>query len=520
MPANISHTLPLLAVAFACAWGIHPDAPAQDLSGLEKGKVNPHVVSLSDAHHRYALYIPSNYDPAKKWPVLFAFDPMARGNIPVERFREAAEEYGYIVFGSNNSRNGPLQVQLEAMRAMYSDARQRFAIDPSRLYAAGFSGGARVACQMGLMLKGMAGVIAVGGGFPAGVKPSPEVSFALYGIAGEADLNFNELLRLHRDFTALGISNHFQGLEGGHQWPAGAICREAIEWMDLQGMRAGYRDRDPALIATLLAARLRKLRADEAGGRLAAALRGFDEAVRDFQDLADMKDFQEESLRLKVRPQAAKALRDAEKREKRLEEQDDLQSWRFTKVLNHILLVGGVSLAEGKTEISGGASGVSSSVPTAQGSPPTRGLEGAGTDSMVLEKLVADLGISRLRRAIEKKPGTDEAILAERQRDRIFISTLESGRTLMEAKKYPQAVKCFEITTEVMPESPFGLFNLARALAFDGQRNRALKSLARAAERGFDRPELVENDAAFDDLRKRPPFAAALEKIRHQAKLE
>src|SRR5689334_2109030 len=105
---------------------------------IRKGQVVETIVALNDASQSYALYLPSNYTPDRKWPVLYAFDPGARGRVPVERFKEAAEKYGWIVIGSNNSRNGPWDVAVNAWNAMLTDSHQRFAIDDERAYATGF----------------------------------------------------------------------------------------------------------------------------------------------------------------------------------------------------------------------------------------------------------------------------------------------------------------------------------------------------------------------------------------------
>ncbi len=75
---------------------------------IPKGQVVERIEALNDSSQSYALYLPSNYTPDRKWPILCAFDPGARGRVPVERFKKAAEKYGWIVPGSNNSRNGPL----------------------------------------------------------------------------------------------------------------------------------------------------------------------------------------------------------------------------------------------------------------------------------------------------------------------------------------------------------------------------------------------------------------------------
>src|SRR5215216_4187853 len=74
---------------------------------LPKAQIIEKVICKTDASQSYALYLPSTYTAQKKWPLLLAFDPMARGPLPLERFKEAAEKHGYIVIASNNSRNGP-----------------------------------------------------------------------------------------------------------------------------------------------------------------------------------------------------------------------------------------------------------------------------------------------------------------------------------------------------------------------------------------------------------------------------
>src|SRR5690349_6772025 len=139
---------------------------------IPKGQIVERIEALSDSSQSYALYLPSNYTADRKWPVLYAFDPGARGRIPVERFKAAAEKYGWIVVGSNNSRNGPLEGAVKAWNAMQTDTHQRFAIDDERMYGTGFSGGARAAVRIAIACKCLAGVMANGAGFPIDLAPS------------------------------------------------------------------------------------------------------------------------------------------------------------------------------------------------------------------------------------------------------------------------------------------------------------------------------------------------------------
>jgi hypothetical protein len=51
----------------------------------------------------YAVYLPSTYTPTKQWPIIYAFDPGAQGEIPVRMYKDVAEKYGYIIAASNDS---------------------------------------------------------------------------------------------------------------------------------------------------------------------------------------------------------------------------------------------------------------------------------------------------------------------------------------------------------------------------------------------------------------------------------
>ena len=57
-----------------------------DLQQPARGVVIEKVSIQSDPAQSYALYLPSSYTPEKKWPILYCFDPLARGSVPVEAF--------------------------------------------------------------------------------------------------------------------------------------------------------------------------------------------------------------------------------------------------------------------------------------------------------------------------------------------------------------------------------------------------------------------------------------------------
>jgi dienelactone hydrolase len=218
-------------------------AGAQD---LPRGQVVPDVRCLGDATQSYALYLPSTYSPDKTWPLLMGFHPGGRGIAIVEKYRAAAEKYGYIVAASNSSRNGPWDVSERAVTAMTRDLAARFTTDEKRLYATGHSGGARVAMQIALT-NPLAGVIASSAGYPDSI-PRSKLKFVVFGTAGDTDFNYIELKLLD---NALKTPHRVVIFDGGHTLPPDDLAMEAIEWLELQAIRSGIRPKDEAFLQTL-----------------------------------------------------------------------------------------------------------------------------------------------------------------------------------------------------------------------------------------------------------------------------
>ena len=181
------HRPPLAASVFALALSGALLAATQE---LPRGTVIDSVACADNPSQTYALYLPSSYSPARQWNVLIGFHPAARGRAMVDLYRAAAEQYGYIVAGSNNSRNGPMAVSGQAVSAMSADLGRRFSIAADRVYLTGMSGGARVALQVALVDgNNIAGVIASSAGYPDSRRRTT-LRFPLFATAGSEDFNY------------------------------------------------------------------------------------------------------------------------------------------------------------------------------------------------------------------------------------------------------------------------------------------------------------------------------------------
>ena len=189
----------------------------------------------SDPSGTYSIYIPSNLKPDQRYPLLLAFDPHANGSLPVNKYNALAERYGFILAGSNISKNGQSsEMTGNTFLSLMAGIRSVYPIDTNHVYLMGFSGGARVAGLMALSHPGIRGVIACGAGLPM-MDPMPEIHFEYYGIAGLGDFNLNELLQLN-DILNQTRNRHFiTTFEGPHEWPPLETMEDAILWINMKG---------------------------------------------------------------------------------------------------------------------------------------------------------------------------------------------------------------------------------------------------------------------------------------------
>lgn len=301
----------LLTVVTAAAAG------AQD---LPRGQVVPDVKCLADASQSYALYLPSTYTSDRAWPLLMGFHPGARGIAIVEKYRAAAEKYGFIVAASNNSRNGPWDVSERAVLAMTRDLAARFATDEKRLYATGHSGGARVAMQMALT-NPLAGVIASSAGYPDSV-PRSRLKFVVFGTAGDTDFNYIELKLLD---NALKTPHRVVIFDGGHTLPPDDLAMEAIEWLELRAITSGIRARDEDLVLTLWQKRLSAARRETDPVKTVTLLQA---VIEDFKGLHDTK-AEDDTVKALLKDSQTKRVLDRARNVDRAEIQtlDDVRVW-------------------------------------------------------------------------------------------------------------------------------------------------------------------------------------------------
>ncbi len=266
---------------------------------LPVGRIVPSVQTARDIDQSYALYLPSSYpEPDRLYPVLFVLDPRGRAVPGVERFLPAAEEHGYVVLSSYQSRSDSLrEINVKALDALLIEAQSQYQVDPKRIYLGGMSGTAHAAWRFAQFLKpAVAGVVAAAGGVQESSQGPPgEADFAYYGIISHADFNYQEMMRLEEHLLGEGIDHRIDVVDGRHGWPPHEFTNRALDWMEFQAMKRGLRPADGDFIAEQL---------ERARGAISKGLDSLEELrrrrdiARDFQDLGATEDERSSAERL------------------------------------------------------------------------------------------------------------------------------------------------------------------------------------------------------------------------------
>ncbi|MEJ0105170.1 MAG: hypothetical protein WDO19_22595 [Bacteroidota bacterium] len=231
--------------------GITP-VPVATADTFETGKVVPAILCKANPDQSYALYIPAgNHRGAL--PVIYFFDPHGDGALPVTRYKSLADLYGFILIGSNNSKNGNNWPTAENIWTILSgDSKKRLQINVSRIYTCGFSGGAKVAGYIAMNHPEVKGVIAGGAALPDGTPPG-NFRFSFTAIAGEGDMNMTDIAAFSAALDKTQTRHRIIFFDGIHEWAPVHTMDIAFAGLQLDAMGEKLVPRNDTLISNYIA---------------------------------------------------------------------------------------------------------------------------------------------------------------------------------------------------------------------------------------------------------------------------
>jgi tetratricopeptide (TPR) repeat protein len=440
-------------------------AGAQSPAPLPTGTLVERVVCQGDSSQSYALYLPSGYASAKRWPIIYAFDPFARGKVPVQLYQEAAEKYGYIVVGSNNSRNFSLEAASKSANAIWLDTHNRLSLDDRQVYTTGLSGGARVAGLVALRCTPckIAGVIAQAAGYPASDAPVKRDNLNYFLSVGDEDFNWPEIIEIRRQREELGSPYRVQVFPGPHGWAPKKVVDEAVAWIHLRAQQAGIQPKDSNFVDGFFLTIKAEAVAAEKRSDPIAELSAYRTLVSDFVGLENVGEFEKKLTALKQSSDLQKALKQ--------EQREIADQALLTADLSSKLTAFNESTADQR---------LSTRTDLVDG---VRALKSQAAHSEPARRLV-------LLRAFND----------------LCVQGIEAGQAQLEGKRFDRALSYFQLMSEITPDEPWPALLLADTHTLMGNKKQAIKDLHEAVRRGLKNADFLEHDSNLENLRADPEF--------------
>jgi hypothetical protein len=402
--------------------------------------------------------------------MIYFFDPAGRGRRPIELYKDLAEKYGFVITGSNNSRNFGSDPS-QAVNSIWQDTHARLSLDDHRLYTSGFSGGARVAGAMALNSSGqIAGVIAHGAGYP-NTHGEASDKLVYYFAVGNRDFNWPEVITDGHEREKQGLPYRVRQYSGNHQWAPLEVMDDAIRWIILKAMQSSAMPAD----APFVDQQFQRIQQEaEDASKRNDALAEY-EAYRSLtSDFAGLKDVSAASAKLAVLKQGP-ALKVALK-----DEQEQISEQ--TKIEREL-------------------------------SPKFRAYESGNAPDMNSLRIEIQQAMAGLKnQAIRAKSEERQAVYA-RAYDDMKIAGIENGQQEFQAHHFDRAEACFDLMRQVTDE-PWPVLLLAETRVAMGNKKQGIKDLREAVRRGLNDPEILESNKQLEGLHGDPQFQKLLAEMK------
>lgn len=314
----------ILFISISCASG------QQGKSGnFKTAQIYPSAVCKSDTTIKYALFLPPQYEQGKPCPVLILFDSHGDGLLPVNLFSAEAAKNGFIIAGSNNSKNGMSADQTTAnYHKMLDDLTNKFNIEKKAIYLGGFSGGSRVAGAAAISEGGVAGVVGCGAGLP-NTNQKPVRQFSYLAVAGNQDFNLTELQQLDQSLDQAGYQHHLLVFDGIHQWPPKELIPDIFTWLRFDAMRQQAIPENRNEINSFIEKNDKIANDFAAAGKFAKQQETYLKMAHYLQGLTDVAPLQSEITRLSSEKEVISY---HEQQKKLLEKEQELQQQYSTEI--------------------------------------------------------------------------------------------------------------------------------------------------------------------------------------------
>jgi len=292
----------------------------------EKGVVTDTLWVNQRSGESFSFYAPESYEAATPSPVIFIFEPGARGIIGIAPFIAAADTYGYVLVCSNNSKNGPYTQNYAIAERLFKKVSSDLNLDPRRVYTSGFSGGARLATSIASGSDQIQGVLSCGAALnldSGGLPGSPTYSYTV--IMGNEDMNYYELPFTRNYLRNIKLPHEIFTDDMNHRWPSADQILYAFDWMQLEAYKNRLIPVDSAIVNKVYHKFLDRAKLKEKNDRLLEAGHEYNRILGNFRRYYNLDSIEQMSITLKQ----SKSYRAQVKRNETLMETEKMLTYEF-----------------------------------------------------------------------------------------------------------------------------------------------------------------------------------------------
>ncbi len=227
------------------------DSYSQTTLTLKKGTVIDSLV-VPATGNTFSIYLPTSFDLDKNWPVLLGFDATGNTKDIAKVYKDAAEEFGYIVAISNFLENQKEKEKIAYIPVFMNHIFSLFPIQKGRAYVAGMGEDAKLVSLLpAVYAKDIFGILAIGDTHQYIPAMKIGKSFYYMGIVNMNTHNYRDFLDNKTYLKSRAVPADVLVYEGDDELPDQELIKKALSTFTLQAMLKGRMPKDTAWVENL-----------------------------------------------------------------------------------------------------------------------------------------------------------------------------------------------------------------------------------------------------------------------------
>ena len=183
----------------------------------QQGAVYQNIRSETDTSVFYNMYVPAGTGK-KRLPVLILLDAHGNTAPALKQYTALADKYNTALAGFNAAENNiPFENIWKSFKPWLHELFRKAPVDSTKVFIAGFSGGARVATLIENNMDGIAATALCGAG-PANLNSWTGKTAPVMMFAGTGDFNYIEINNIYAN-PEIKRPHSLHIFKGTHQWP-------------------------------------------------------------------------------------------------------------------------------------------------------------------------------------------------------------------------------------------------------------------------------------------------------------